>query len=149
MHIEGKKHKGYLKIREKLADLQQKRQEDRRRGLDKIHPLNRGSREAQKKEISRALAEEAKEHFYYSSKRWGVGSNMPKLNSIYDQARVKFADRVIYENSLNEGELPKMESTYTLGREWRYYKKDLDKARRIKKKADERAAERNKAPYGG
>ena len=74
---------------------------------------------------------------------------MPKLNSIYDQARVKFADRVIYENSLNEGELPKMESTYTLGREWRYYKKDLDKARRIKKKADERAAERNKAPYGG
>ena len=48
---------------------------------------------------------------------------------------------------MNEGELPKMESTYTLGREWRYYKKDLDKARRIKKKADERAAER-KSQYG-
>lgn len=41
-----------------------------------------------------------------------------------------------------------MESTYTLGREWRYYKKDLEKQRRNKKKADERAAERNKAQYG-
>ena len=40
MHLEGKLHQGYLKIREKLQELRAKRVEDRRQGLDRIIPAN-------------------------------------------------------------------------------------------------------------
>jgi hypothetical protein len=33
---------------------------------------------------------------------------------------------VIQRNMQNEGDLPKMQDTNTLGREWRYYKKDIE-----------------------
>lgn len=46
--------------------------------------------------------------------------------------------------------------TGTLGREWRYYKKDIEKARRVRKKQNEREASRsqpqrrdNRSSYGG
>jgi hypothetical protein len=48
----------------------------------------------------------------------------------------------------NEGDLPKMQDTNTLGREWRYYKKDIDQAKRIKKKQDEKKAEMEKRNAG-
>ena len=95
MHLEGKLHQGYLKIREKLKDLRAKRAEERRKGLDRVFPTNQGNREAQKRQIAKALEEEAKEHFNYSSQRWGSGVNMPKFTSIYDQSKVRYADRVI------------------------------------------------------
>lgn len=78
------------------------------------------------------MAEEAKIHFYYSSNRWGQGVNMPKLGSIYDQGRIKFTEMVIARNTENEDQLPRMMDSTTLGREWRYYKKDIDKIRRMK-----------------
>jgi hypothetical protein len=42
------------------------------------------SKERLKKEAEEKLAEEAKNHFYYSSNKYGVGTNMPKLGSIHD-----------------------------------------------------------------
>ncbi len=41
-----------------------------------------------------------------------------------------------------------MQDTNTLGREWRYYKKDIDQAKRIKKKQDEKKAEMEKRNGG-
>ena len=57
---------------------------------------------------------------------------MPKLGSIYDQGRIKFTEMVIARNTENEDQLPRMMDSTTLGREWRYYKKDIDKIRRMK-----------------
>ena len=65
---------------------------------------------------------------------------MPKFTSIYDQGKMRYADRVIVQNAQNEADLPKLEDTGTLGREWRYYKKDIEKARRVRKKQNEREA---------
>lgn len=65
---------------------------------------------------------------------------MPKFTSIYDQGKMRYADRVIGQNLQNESDLPKLEDTGTLGREWRYYKKDIEKARRVRKKQNEREA---------
>ena len=41
------------------------------------------------------FAREAKDHFYYSSNKYGMGSNMPELGSIDDQSNVKFSELVI------------------------------------------------------
>ena len=128
MHLEGKMHQGYLKIREKLQELKDKRNDDRRRGYDRPTFRKRSrSRDRDKRELEAALAEEARDHFYYSSSRWGKGVNMPKLASVYDQARIKFTDLVIARNTKNEDQLPTMMDSHTLGREWRYYKRDIDK----------------------
>mmetsp|Transcript_5725 Transcript_5725/g.9097 ORF Transcript_5725/g.9097 Transcript_5725/m.9097 type:complete len:85 (-) Transcript_5725:322-576(-) len=82
MHLEGKLHVGYLKIREKLNELQSKKQDDRRRtGLS---TYERSKRDRNKREQEEKLEEEAKEHFYYSSNRWGKAKNMPKLGQVTD-----------------------------------------------------------------
>ena len=70
---------------------------------------------------------------------------MPKFTSIYDQSKVRYADRVILQNFENEKDLPKLQDTNTLGREWRYYKKDIEKARRVWKKQNEREANRSQS----
>jgi hypothetical protein len=64
---------------------------------------------------------------------------MPKLGSINDQGRIKFTDLVIARNTENEDQLPQMMDSTTLGREWRYYKKDIDKIKR-QKRNEEKAA---------
>ena len=93
MHLEGKLHQGYQKIREKLRELRDKqRYDDRRRGGQDRGGRRRfsrsRSRDRLRKEAEEKLAEEAKEHFYYSSNRWGAGTNMPKLGSIFDQEKI-------------------------------------------------------------
>lgn len=37
------------------------------------------SKDRREREAKEKLMQESKDHFYYSSNRWGVGSNMPKL----------------------------------------------------------------------
>ena len=85
MHLEGKLHQGYLKIREMLKTLKAKREDDRRRGADRTMKRDRSrSRERMRREAKDKLKDEAKLFFYYSSNRWGVGSNMPKLSMVSD-----------------------------------------------------------------
>ena len=67
MHLEGKLHQGYVRVREMLTALRAKRAEERRKGLDRVHPTNQGNREAAKRQIAKALEAEATEHFNYSS----------------------------------------------------------------------------------
>jgi len=90
MHLEGKLHVGYLKIREKLTEVKSKRQGDR----SFRRPTDRHRRDRQKREQEEKLEEDAKNHFYYSSNRWGSAKNMPKLGEITDQAKIKFATHV-------------------------------------------------------
>lgn len=135
MHLEGKLHQGYQKIREKLQQLKDKQRHDdkRRGGYDRgsrRRPSRSRSRDRLRREEDERLAEEAKTHFYYSSQRWGAGSNMPKLGSIFDQAKVKFSELVNQANVKNESELPTLAGTVTLGKEWRYYKKEIDQIKR-------------------
>lgn len=154
MHLEGKLHIGYLKIREKLRVLKDKRHEERRRGVDKYSGRNRHrSRSRSNEKLRRAADEKLKEesqlYFYYSSNRYGVGSNMPKLSMLGDQARVKFADMVVNCNNKDQDQLPFLEGTLELGKEWRYYKKVLEKQKRDKKNAKEREQRLNEASNGG
>jgi hypothetical protein len=97
------------------------------------------------REAKERLAEESKDHFYYSSVRWGQGSNMPKLGSIVDQSRIKFSDLVIACNEKNQDQLPTLQGIVTLGKEWRYYKKEIDQEKRKLKKQAEREAERSQS----
>ena len=87
MHLEGKLHIGYQKIRDKLREVRDKRGDDRRRGTDRIGRHYR-SRSRSKDHLKRAADEklklEAQLYFYYSSIKFGVGSNMPKLSTVGD-----------------------------------------------------------------
>jgi uncharacterized membrane protein YgcG len=75
---------------------------------------------------------------------------MPKLGSIVDQSRIKFSDLVIRCNGKNQDQLPTLQGIVTLGKEWRYYKKEIDQEKRKLKKAAEREAERGSSVrYGG
>ena len=91
-----------------------------------------------RREAKEKLKDEAKLYFYYSSNRWGVSSNMPKLGMVSDQRRIKFADFVVATNTKEQDLLPNMESTLSLGKEWRYYKRSLDNQKRAKKNEKER-----------
>ena len=51
---------------------------------------------------------------------------MPKLGSVMEQARVKFSELVNQANLENEEELPTLAGSVTLGKEWRYYKRELE-----------------------
>tara|TARA_B110000285_G_C14923228_1_gene513631 strand:+ start:137 stop:628 length:492 start_codon:yes stop_codon:yes gene_type:complete len=142
MHLEGKLHQGYLTIRNQLKLLKEKRNEDRRRGTDRKHGGGRSrsrSAERSRRDQKAELKEEAKLYFYYSSNRWGSASNMPKFGSVYDQARIKLSSLVSQCNNKNQHELPNLSGVISLGKEWKYYKRDLDQAKRKKKKEDERA----------
>ena len=142
MHLEGKLHQGYMKIREKLQGLKRKRDEDRRKGYDRNDRRMRSrsrSHERLRREAKERLKDEAKLYFYYSSNRYGASSNMPKYGSVYDQARIKLTSLVLQCNKKDQDQVPNLENIISLGKEWKYYKKDLDKAKRIKKKQDEKA----------
>jgi hypothetical protein len=92
-----------------------------------------------RREAKEKLKDEAKLYFYYSSNKWGQGRNMPKIG-MSDQTGIKFADMVMALNSKDKDQLPFMQGTVSLGKEWRYYKRDLDNQKRAKKRAEERAA---------
>lgn len=88
MHLEGKLHIGYEKIRDKLKHLKEKRADDRRRGYDRHSRPSHRSRSRSNDRLKRAadekLKQEAQLYFYYSSTKYGMGSNMPKLSMLGD-----------------------------------------------------------------
>ena len=65
-----------------------------------------------RREAKAKLKEEAKLYFYYSSNQYGVKSNMPKLGSISDQSKIKFADLVLNCNMQDQDQLPTLEGTF-------------------------------------
>ena len=90
MHLEGKLHTGYLKIRKKLAELKNKRMNDRRsgrrsrsrsrspRGYSSRRDRDRDSR----RDGGRGNEPDAAEQHYeksiiFSSKKLGSGANVP------------------------------------------------------------------------
>ena len=147
MHLEGKVHQGFQKIRDKLQELLDKRHKrggnsyDRYR-REKGRSSRSRSRDRHRREAKEKLAEEAKDHFYYSSHLYGQGSNMPKLGSLADQGRIKFSALVMQCNVKNQDELPVMEGIISLGKEWKYYKKDIDSKKRKEKEQAKREKER-------
>jgi hypothetical protein len=74
---------------------------------------------------------------------------MPKLGSIVDQSRLKFSDLVNKANDKDQDQLPTLQGIVTLGKEWRYYKKEIDNEKRKIKKQAEREAERGSSMGGG
>ena len=95
MHLEGKLHTGYLKIRKKLAELKQKRVNDRRRrSRSRSRSPGRGYSSRREREARRSEQEvHEEERFYdkrliFSSKKEGSGVNVPS-SSI---CSIKFAN---------------------------------------------------------
>lgn len=91
LHLQGKLHQGYLKIREKLKVLKDKRNDDRRRGYERRRKSRSRSRERLRREAKNMLKEEAQSFFYYSSNKYGQASNMPKLGFGNDSQRIKLS----------------------------------------------------------
>mmetsp|Transcript_3145 Transcript_3145/g.4231 ORF Transcript_3145/g.4231 Transcript_3145/m.4231 type:complete len:197 (+) Transcript_3145:529-1119(+) len=145
MHLEGKLHTGYLKIRKKLAELKNKRLNDRRSGRRSrsrsrsprgySSRRDRDARRTEQQEVTEA------EQFYekkilFSSKKLGSGANVPS-SSI---CSIKFASIAVQQNEGYSGDFVQMGMT-SLGKEWKSIKRELDKARRAAKKEAERKAE--------
>lgn len=70
---------------------------------------------------------------------------MPKLGAVEDQSKIRFSDLVKRNNNNNDEDVPTLQGIITLGKEWRYYKKDLMQQKRKEKKMKENA-ERGWAP---
>lgn len=149
MHLEGKLHTGYLKIRNKLAEL--KKVEAARRSNTRDHrersrsPNLRGRRDrlqppAGKVDGSGGNAEQLFDvRMIFSSRKLGSGSNMPRGTSDYRFSNIAIQQNMGYPASgaADSGAL----GVTSLGREWRYYKKELDSIRRKAKREAERKAE--------
>lgn len=138
MHLEGKLHAGYLKIRKKLQDLKNKRAFDKKSGggsryrsRSRSRSPRAGRRDSSRRDIDQE--EEVEKKVIFSSKRYGSGRNVSNFSSI------KFADEATKRNSGWSGASFAMDNT-SLGKEWRYYKRELDSIRRKEKKDAERAA---------
>jgi hypothetical protein len=106
MHLEGKLHQGYQKIREQLKEFREKQRNNDGRRMQRPDRSRSRERLRRDREAKERLAEESKDHFYYSSVRWGQSSNMPKLGSIFDQSRIKFSDLVTRANDKHQDQLP-------------------------------------------
>jgi len=129
MHLEGKLHTGYLKIRNKLAELKSRR--NRRDRSRSPRPIRRDRN--QKPDVAETNIYD--QRLIFSSRKYGSGQNMPSGIS-----HIKFAEIAIQQNKgyhTNESGL----GVTSLGKEWRYYKKELDNIRRKAKKDAERKAE--------
>lgn len=153
MHLEGKLHTGYLKIRKKLAELKNKRQTDRRsqrRSRSRSRSPPRGYSSRRERDTRRNEQEvNEEERFYdkrliFSSKKDGSGVNVPS-SSI---CAIKFASLATQQNEGYTGDFVEMGMT-SLGKEWKYIKRELDKARRAAKKEQERKAEAELRAKGG
>ena len=151
MHLEGKLHTGYLKIRKKLGELKNKRASERRSGSTRNRSRSRsrsprGNRRDRDSHRDRdrdrrgGRDELDGEHFekqiIFSSKKLGSGANVPS-ESI---GTFKFANIAMQQNHGYSGDFVEMGMT-SLGKEWRYYKRELDNARRKAKKDKERREE--------
>ena len=152
MHLEGKLHTGYLKIRKKLAELKNKRANDRRSGRRSRSRSRspRGGYSSRRDRESRRGAQEerdSEQHYeksiLFSSKRLGSGANVPSSNI----CSIKFANMAIQQNEGYSGDFVQMGMT-SLGKEWKGIKRELDKVRRAKKKEDERKAEQEQRAKG-
>lgn len=130
MHLEGKLHTGYAKIRKKLNDLKAKRASDSKNG----RPRSR-SRSPRRRERRDFDDTEPQEKFVlFSSKKFGSGKNVPKG----DFSSFKFANLAMEQNQGYSGAFVAMDNT-SLGKEWKYYKRELDQIRRKAKKEAEKA----------
>ena len=132
MHLEGKLHTGYLKIRNKLNELKSRR-DGRRGGRDgrrrrsrsrsrsprnsRIHP--RDARDARDEARRMQQLEECYANkTMYSSKLSGSGANMVSKQ----HSDIKFSEIALQQNKGYSGNEIQMGIT-SLGKEWRYYKK--------------------------
>ena len=144
-------HTGYLKIRKKLGELKNKRASERRSGSTRNRSRSRsrsprGNRRDRDSHRDRdrdrrgGRDELDGEHFekqiIFSSKKLGSGANVPS-ESI---GTFKFANIAMQQNHGYSGDFVEMGMT-SLGKEWRYYKRELDNARRKAKKDKERREE--------
>ena len=142
-------HTGYLKIRKKLAELKNKRASERRSGGTRNRSRSRSrspgrgrrDRDRDRDRDRRGGRDELDgEHFekqiIFSSKKLGSGANVPSSNI----GSIKFANVAMQQNHGYSGDFVEMGMT-SLGKEWRYYKRELDNARRKAKKDKERREE--------
>lgn len=132
MHLEGKLHTGYAKIRKKLNDLKLKRANDHRSGARYDRSRSRSPRRHRHDEIPESDMQE--KVVLFSSKKFGSGKNVPQA----DFSTFKFANMAMEQNQGYSGASVAMDNT-SLGKEWKYYKRELDNIRRKAKKEAERA----------
>ena len=147
MHLEGKLHTGYLKIRKILAELKQKREESRRlkdrerkdgkrrsrsRSNSPMGPPgsslpsrggNNNQRSYHNHQSQKPDSRIVDDSFYFSSKRYGSGIGVP------DDNHVKYSELAMNENN-QMGTIVQMTKAETLGKEWGYYKRNIDKNRK-------------------
>jgi hypothetical protein len=138
MHLEGKLHTGYMKIRKALTEMKVKREEFKRLKERERKDGKRRSRSRSipkhNNSISKELQKEIEKQndpFYFSSRVRGSGVNVPSS----DEQKRRFADIAVYYNNTSVGE--KMTDITKLGKEWGYYKRDIEK----KKKEEEMKAD--------
>lgn len=87
MHLEGKLHTGYLKIRKVLSELKQKREEYRRMSEKSGRKRSRSrSQSPNSKNPNRGGKNENaylfEDYFNYSSKRLGTGAHCPETTTV-------------------------------------------------------------------
>lgn len=132
MHVEGKLHTGYAKIRKVLSELKQKR-DDFRRQSDRQGGRRSRSRSLSPSSKARGskggatngsqALEKVDDGFNYSSKRLGTGSNC------HETTQIRFSDYAVQMN-VESNEQVVLQSIDKLGKEWGYYKRNIDKQRR-------------------
>lgn len=150
MHLEGKLHTGYLKIRNKLADLKSKRDSRRRDGRRRSRSRDRQNRMRDNRDEFRRMQQMEEQYankVMYSSKALGSGANMFSKQ----HSEVKYTEMALLQNKGYTGEQHKMGIT-SLGKEWKYYKRILDNDRRLAKnerEKQERIKERAQSGGGG
>lgn len=129
MHLEGKLHTGYLKIRQKLAEL--KKQGRRERSRSPPRPIRKDRNAKPAVDAADSLFDQK---IIFSSRKLGSGSNIPS-----GITTIKFSAIAIQQNqgySRDDTEL----GITNLGKEWRWYKKELETQRRRAKHQAERVA---------
>lgn len=147
MHVEGKLHKGYAKIRKVLAELRQKRDDYRKQGdrlggrrsrSRSLSPSSkaRGGNRQGNNGSSQLPAEKFDDGFNFSSKKLGTGANC------HEGTTIRFSDYAIQMNQ-ESNEQVVLQSIEKLGKEWGYYKRNIDKQRReqqneLKRKEEEK-----------
>jgi len=96
MHLEGKLHTGYLKVRKVLNELKKAKEEHRK--LKEREQREKGRRRSPSRSHSgeRKKQENSKveESFYYSSKRLGTGKGLPSN----DITNIRFTDQALTKN---------------------------------------------------
>lgn len=134
MHLEGKLHTGYQKIRKVLSELKIKRDEyrkikdrDRRDGKRRSRsrsPIKGGNKKQERGE-KETKSNDIVDPFYFSSRKLGSGVNLPSDKDI----EIRYSDIAVGMNNNVMISVPLANST-TLGKEWGYYKRNIDNRRK-------------------